>query len=293
MTALFIFLQHLVPHHALSRLVAYFARSEIRWIKTLFIQRFIKAYNVNMNEALDPDPQHYPNFNAFFTRALAPGARPMPQDDKAVACPADGTISAIGSIVADTLVQAKNHNYTVTNLLGGDPDRAAPFQNGGFLTVYLSPKDYHRVHMPLAGTLKEMVYVPGRLFSVNQSTADNIPDLFAVNERAVCIFDTPDGPMAVVLVGAMIVAGIETVWAGQVAPAAHDMKVIPYNDPASTPIYLQRGMELGRFMLGSTAIVLFGPDMVTWSKELAAGNSVQLGQQVGQQVSKQSTALPG
>jgi phosphatidylserine decarboxylase len=283
MTALFIFLQHLVPHHALSRLVGYFARSEIRWIKSLFILRFIKAYNVNMAEALDPDPHHYANFNAFFTRALAPGARPMPQDERAVACPADGAISAIGSIKADTLVQAKNHNYTITKLLGGDTSRAAPFQNGEFLTVYLSPKDYHRVHIPLSGTLREMIYVPGRLFSVNQTTADNIPDLFAVNERAVCIFDTAGGPMAVVLVGAMIVAGIETVWAGQVAPAAHGMKVTKYNDPSSTPIYLERGMELGRFMLGSTAIVLFGPGMVTWNKELTAGSLVRLGQQVGAQ----------
>lgn len=283
MASLFIFLQHLVPHHALSRLVGYFAKSEIGWIKSLFILRFIKAYNVNMAEALDPDPAHYPSFNAFFTRALAPGARPMPQDDSAVACPADGTISAIGSIEADTIVQAKNHNYTITKLLGGDANRAAAFQNGEFLTVYLSPKDYHRVHMPFSGTLKEMIYVPGRLFSVNQTTADNIPELFAVNERAVCIFDTARGPMAVVLVGAMIVAGIETVWAGQVAPANHDMKVIKYNDPGSTPIYLERGMELGRFMLGSTAVVLFGPGMVTWSGKLTAGSAVRLGQQVGKQ----------
>lgn len=281
MASIFIFLQHLVPHHALSRLVGFFARSEIRWIKTLFITRFIKAYNVNMAEALDPDPHHYANFNAFFTRALAPGARPMPLDENAVVCPADGAISAIGSITADTLVQAKNHNYSVTSLLGGDASRAAPFQNGKFLTVYLSPKDYHRVHIPLSGTLREMIYVPGRLFSVNQTTADNIPDLFAVNERAVCIFDTAHGPMAVVLVGAMIVAGIETVWAGQVAPASHGVKITHYNDPDSTPIHLAKGMELGRFMLGSTAIVLFGPGMVEWHTQLSAGSTVQLGQQVG------------
>ena len=281
MTALFIFLQHLVPHHALSRLVGFFARSEIRWLKTIFIERFIKAYNVNMAEALDPDPAHYPNFNAFFTRALAPGARPMPADENAVVCPADGAISAIGAIKADTLVQAKNHNYSVTNLLGGDATRAAPFQNGEFLTVYLSPKDYHRVHMPLSGTLREMIYVPGRLFSVNQTTADNIPDLFAVNERAVCIFDTAHGPMAVVLVGAMIVAGIETVWAGQVAPAAHGITLTRYTDPASTPIYLAKGMELGRFMLGSTAIVLFGPGMVTLNAAVKSGDGVRLAQQIG------------
>lgn len=283
MASLFIFLQHLVPHHALSRLVGYFAQSEIRWIKTLLILRFIKVYNVNMAEALDPDPHHYSSFNAFFTRALAPGARTMPPDADAVACPADGTVSAIGSIQADTIVQAKSHSYTITKLLGGDASRAFAFQNGEFLTVYLSPKDYHRVHMPFSGTLKEMIYVPGRLFSVNQLTAENVPELFAVNERAVCIFDTARGPMAVVLVGAMIVAGIETVWAGRVAPAKHGMQIIKYNDPGSTPIYLERGMELGRFMLGSTAVVLFGPGMVTWSNEFATGSAVRLGQQVGKQ----------
>ena len=281
MTALFIFLQHLVPHHGLSRLIGFFARTEIRWIKTLFILRFIKAYKVNMAEALDPDPHNYPSFNAFFTRALAPGARPMPLDERAVVCPADGAISAIGVIHADTLVQAKNHNYSVRDLLGGNTARAAPFQNGQFLTVYLAPRDYHRVHIPLAGTLREMIYVPGRLFSVNQTTADNIPNLFAVNERAVCIFDTVHGPMAVVLVGAMIVAGIETVWARQVAPASHGLKMTSYSDPASQPIYLAKGMELGRFMLGSTAIVLFGPGMVAWNSELTAGSLVQLGQQIG------------
>lgn len=280
MTALFIFLQHLVPHHAFSRLVGFFANSEIRWIKTLFILRFIKAYNVNMAEALDPDPHHYASFNAFFTRALAPGARPMPLDARAVACPADGGISAIGKIHADTLVQAKKHSYSVTSLLGGDAARAAPFQNGEFFTVYLSPKDYHRVHMPLSGTLREMVYVPGRLFSVNQTTADNIPDLFALNERAVCIFDTACGPMAVVLVGAMIVAGIETVWAGQVAPASHGIRVTSYTDPSGTPIHIEKSMELGRFMLGSTAIVLFGPGMITLNSEVGAGSSVRLGQQI-------------
>ena len=281
MTALFIFLQQLVPHHALSRLTGFFARTEIRWIKTLFILRFVKTYKVNMAEALDPNPHNYPSFNAFFTRALAPGARPMPADDWAVVCPADGVVSAIGTIDADTMVQAKNHNYSVTDLLGGDGARAAPFQNGEFVTVYLSPKDYHRVHIPLAGTLREMVYVPGRLFSVNQTTADNIPNLFAVNERAVCIFDTAYGPMAVVLVGAMIVAGIETVWAGQVAPADHGLKVTYYNDPSSQPIHLAKGMELGRFMLGSTAIVLFGPGMVAWNSELGAASAVRLAQQIG------------
>ncbi len=165
-------------------------------------------------------------------------------------------------------------------LLGGDNERAAAFMGGEFATIYLSPKDYHRVHMPLAGTLREMVYVPGRLFSVNQTTAENVPELFARNERVVCLFDTERGPMAVVLVGAMIVASIETVWAGLVTPPKRELKTTRYDAAARAPISLEKGAELGRFKLGSTAIVLFGPEQVQWAAELAAGTSVRMGQRL-------------
>jgi len=280
MQRLFILLQHLLPHHLLSRAVGLLAACELHWLKNLLIRRFIRAYGVDMAEALEPDPAAYASFNAFFTRALKSGARPLPASDKAVVSPADGALSAIGAINQDTLIQAKGRSYSMTTLLGGDAERAAVFQNGCFATVYLSPKDYHRVHMPLAGTLKEMIYVPGRLFSVNQTTADNIPDLFARNERAVCIFDTAAGPMAVVLVGAMIVAAIDTVWAGQVAPAPHGLQVSNYRQ-ASPPVHLQKGLELGRFRLGSTAIVLFGPDMMAWQDDYSAGSTVRMGEQLG------------
>lgn len=280
MQTLFILLQHLLPQHLLSRAVGTLAACEIIWLKNLLIRRFIRAYGVDMTEALEPDPSTYASFNAFFTRALKHDARPLPLTANAVLSPADGALSAIGSINHDTLIQAKGRTYSVTTLLGGDEQRAAAFHNGCFATVYLSPKDYHRVHMPLAGTLKELVYVPGKLFSVNQTTADNIPDLFARNERAVCIFDTAEGPMAVVLVGAMIVAAIETVWAGQVAPAPHGLQISDYRQ-ARPPVHLEKGLELGRFRLGSTAIVLFGPDMVAWHDAYVAGSSVRMGEQLG------------
>jgi phosphatidylserine decarboxylase len=280
MTTPFILLQKIVPHHLLSRLTGKFAASEVGWLKNLLIQRFIAAYGVNMQEAAEPDPTKYPSFNAFFTRALKHGARGLASASNAVLSPADGAISALGPIHDDAIFQAKGHDYSLTTLLGGDTERAAPFRNGSFATVYLSPRDYHRVHIPLGGTLREMIYVPGELFSVNQVTAENIPGLFARNERAVCIFDTAVGPMAVVLVGAMIVAGIETVWAGHVAPSTHGLRVTDYRN-AQPPIHLHRGDELGRFLLGSTAIVLFGPNVATWREDLMAGSPVRMGEQMG------------
>lgn len=280
MTTLFILLQKLVPHHLLSRLTGKFAASEISWLKNLMILRFIATYGVNMQEAAEPDPRKYASFNAFFTRALKPGARVLASASNAVLSPADGTISALGPIADEAVFQAKGHTYSLTTLLGGDAARAAPFRNGSFATVYLSPRDYHRVHIPLGGTLREMIYVPGELFSVNQVTAENVPELFARNERAVCIFDTAVGPMAVVLVGAMIVAGIETVWAGTVAPAPHTLRVTDYRN-AQPAVHLHKGDELGRFLLGSTAIVLFGPGVATWRADLASGSPVRMGEQLG------------
>lgn len=280
MKPLFIYAQHLVPHHLFSRLTGIFASSEVAWWKNLMIERFIAAYGVDMSEAAEPNPRAYSSFNTFFTRALKPGARPLAQAADAVLSPADGVISALGATDDDAIFQAKGHDYSLTTLLGGDPARAAPFRRGSFATVYLSPKDYHRVHIPLGGTLREMIYVPGRLFSVNQTTAENIPGLFARNERAVCIFDTPAGPMAVVLVGAMIVAAIETVWAGRVAPSAQGLTVTDYRKAAS-PVRLNKGDELGRFLLGSTAIVLFGPGMASWRADLQAGSPLRMGEQMG------------
>ncbi|MDH4563327.1 archaetidylserine decarboxylase [Pseudomonas sp. BN411] len=275
---LFIISQYLLPHHLLSRLAGCIAECRVHWLKNAFTTWFAKRYQVNMSEALVEDVTAYEHFNAFFTRALKPGARQLDETPGAILCPADGAISQIGPIEHGRCFQAKGHSFSVLELLGGDAERAAPFMGGEFATVYLSPKDYHRVHAPLGGTLREMVYVPGRLFSVNQSTAENVPELFARNERVVCIFDTERGPMAVVLVGAMIVASIETTWAGLVTPPKRELKTFSYDEAARAPITLEKGDELGRFKLGSTAIVLFGPDQVRWAESAWPGSQVRMGQ---------------
>ena len=275
---LFILFQYLLPHHLLSRLAGCLANCTWSWVKTPFITWFVKRYQVDMSQALEENPTAYSSFNDFFTRALKPDARPLDQTSGSILCPADGAISQLGKIEHGRIFQAKGHSFSVQELLGGNAELAAPFQGGEFATVYLSPRDYHRVHMPLGGTLKEMIYVPGKLFSVNQTTAKNVPELFARNERVVCLFDTEAGPMAVVLVGAMIVASVETVWAGLVAPPSRELRSTAYGQAAPS---LEKGDEMGRFKLGSTAIVLFGPDAMRWSESLKAGDSVQMGQLMG------------
>ncbi|MGB4073802.1 archaetidylserine decarboxylase [Pseudomonas sp.] len=278
---LFILSQYLLPHHLLSRLIGCAAEYRAVWFKSRLINWFAQQYQVNMSEAQVEDLNAYAHFNDFFTRALKDGARPLDSTPGAVLCPADGAVSQLGKIEQGRVFQAKGHSFSVIELLGGDSQRANPFMGGDFATIYLSPKDYHRVHMPLTGTLREMVYVPGRLFSVNQTTAENVPELFARNERVVCLFDTERGPMAVVLVGAMIVASIETVWAGLVTPPKRELKTFKYDEASRAPIVLEKGAELGRFKLGSTAIVLFGPEQVQWAEQLAANSAVQMGERLG------------
>lgn len=274
-------IQHFVPQHLLSRFVGWLAASRIGFIKNTFIANFAANYDVNMREAVEENLLAYESFNAFFTRPLKPGMRVIDTLPGSIACPADGAISQIGEIEGNFIFQAKGHRYTLNELLGGDVRRAHPFLNGKFATVYLSPRDYHRVHMPYTGTLREMVYVPGDLFSVNTRTAENVPRLFARNERLVAIFDTDLGPMAVVLVGAMIVAGIETVWAGKVAPSKpRRITVTDYRD-AARPVVLKKGDELGRFYLGSTAIVCFGNDLMDWDPRFQAGSATRMGERLG------------
>lgn len=280
MQLLFIILQYLTPQHALSRLVAKLADSEVPWVKNTFIDWFHRRYQVDMSEAAEPDPALYPSFNAFFTRALKPDARPLEGGDETVASPADGAISQLGAISAGRILQAKGQTYSVLELVGGDPLLAQRFEGGSFATIYLAPRDYHRVHMPVAGTLRQMTYVPGQLFSVNQATAANVPRLFARNERLVCVFDTDFGPVAVVLVGAMIVAGIETAWAGQVAPPTRSVATLRYGELLA-PVRLERGDELGRFKLGSTVILLFGRDALRWSEQLEPGSVLRMGRAIG------------
>ena len=241
--------------------------------ENLLIRRLITQYNVDMSEAVDSTPEAYANFNAFFTRALKDDARPI--DDAHVVCPADGAISQLGKINRGRIFQAKGQDYSLQTLLGDDKALTAEFDGGSFATIYLSPRDYHRVHMPVDGTLRSMTYVPGKLFSVNTTTAENVRSLFARNERAICVFDTEFGPMAMILVGAMIVAGIETVWDGQVAPPPR--QITTRNYPQDAPS-LKKGEEMGRFKLGSTVILLFGKDKIDWLDKFEALTPTRLGE---------------
>ena len=276
MDKLFIFFQRIAPQHLLSRCTGWLAELEHpAWLKNWVIERFIKHFDVDMDEALEPDHTRYANFNAFFTRPLKEGLRPIAAAD--VVCPADGAISQLGSIDRGRIFQAKGRDFSTVELLGGDPEWAARFADGHFITIYLSPRDYHRVHMPVDGRLLGTTYVPGDLFSVNGVTAENVERLFARNERLVCYFETPVGPMALILVGAMVVAGIETVWSGQVAPPPPTPQSINYAElPA--PVELAKGEEMGRFRLGSTVILLFPEDAIEWEPGYGAGSHTTLGE---------------
>ncbi|HEY2394861.1 MAG TPA: archaetidylserine decarboxylase [Rudaea sp.] len=276
-------LQYLLPHRALSRIVFWATRWTWRPWKNFLIARVIRSYDVDMTQARVEDPIAYPTFNAFFTRALKPGARPQPVDASAIACPADGRISQIGAITTDAggqgrLFQAKGFDFNAAELLGSDA-AAQLYAGGSFVTVYLSPRDYHRVHMPLAGTLRETVHIAGRLFSVAPFSVDAVPRLFARNERLVCLFDGDRGPFAVVMVGAMLVSSVDTVWGGlEIPPYASAITRKNWRERA---IRLERGMEMGRFNMGSTVIVLAPPGRVTWNPALVPGVAVQMGQPLG------------
>lgn len=271
--------QYALPHHALSSLMSKLTHCQNPTWKNLFIKTIAGIYGVNMNEAKYQNLDHYASFNAFFTRELIDGARPIAEARDAIACPADGAISQAGAITNGRIFQAKGHEYTALELLGGDQERAKAFENGSFATIYLSPKDYHRLHMPLAGTLKEMVHIPGRLFSVNNTTVSAVPNLFARNERVACIFDTEAGPMALILVGAIFVSSVETLWHGVVTPPSiSEPRTWHYQDKPPT---LEKGAEMGRFNMGSTIIVLFGKDRTAWHPELQAGHAVRLGEAIG------------
>lgn len=279
---LFVGLQHLLPQHLLSRLMYRLARVESAPLKAWMIRAYVHLVGVDLSPAEQPDLSAYPHLNAFFTRALRPAARPLDPSPDAVLSPVDGTISQIGTIVDGRIIQAKGHDYSVSDLLGGNGESTQRFDRGSFATIYLSPRDYHRIHMPLAGDLSEMRYLGGRLFSVNQTTAEQVPGLFARNERVLCLFDTDAGPMAVILVGAIFVGGIETVWEGEVTPARSELNARRWDYTGQTPgVHLGRGDEMGRFNLGSTVILLFPAGAVTWDGALAPGVQVRMGQRIG------------
>ncbi len=275
MDRLFILFQYITPQHWLSRAVGLLAHiQQPRWFVHVLIMQFVKYFKVDMTEAAEPEPSRYLSFNEFFTRPLRPDARMIEQAD--VVCPADGCISQIGTISDGFLLQAKGKYFSAAALLA-DEQRAVEFAGGDFATIYLSPRDYHRVHMPLRGRLTASCYVPGDLFSVNDVTAQNVDQLFARNERLVCHFDTARGPMVMVLVGAMIVAGIETVWSGRVAPPPRRPQFRDYLQPPDK-VVLEQGAEMGRFLLGSTVILMFPKGTVAWSNRFAPSVVTQMGE---------------
>jgi len=266
--------QYLLPKQAITALAGKIASSRGGAMTTRTIAWFVRKYGVDMSEAANPDIASYPSFNEFFTRALKPGARPLAQAD--LICPVDGAISQFGSIEHDQIFQAKGHRYSIAALVGGHAELAARFEHGSFATLYLSPRDYHRIHMPCDGTLTRMIHVPGDLFSVNPTTARGVPELFARNERVVCVFETPRGPFVLVLVGATIVGSMATVWHGVVNPPR--VKEVREWDYAASPVELKQGDEMGRFLLGSTVVMLFPQSPLAFNPEWAPARSIRLGE---------------
>jgi phosphatidylserine decarboxylase len=266
--------QYLMPKLAITRLAGLVASAEWGSFTTWVIKRFVKRYNVNMSEAANADPAHYKSFNEFFTRPLKDGVRPLSSSEWV--CPVDGAISQCGAIERDQIFQAKGHHYSTRALVGGDAALAAQFQNGQFATLYLSPRDYPRIHMPMAGKLLRMVHVPGDLFSVNPTTARGVPGLFARNERVVCEFETEKGPMVLVLVGATIVGSMATVWHGQVnPPRPGTVREWRYE---SQDVRLQKGEEMGRFLLGSTVVMLFPENSLRFPDDWLSTRPLQMGE---------------
>jgi phosphatidylserine decarboxylase len=276
MKSLFVSFQYLLPQHALSRLILRATRVRVPWFKNCLIRGFLKLYAIDMSDAVQPDPLSFGSFNEFFTRELKSGSRNIAPGLQEIACPVDGTISEAGQIEGDRLLQAKGRNYTLSELLAAQ-SWAKDFEGGSFATIYLAPFNYHRIHMPVRGELRETVYVPGRLFSVNAATAAQVPRLFARNERVLTLFDTACGRVALILVGALNVGSMATVWAGDITPAGR--RVVTNLPPQA--VTLDKGAELGRFNMGSTVILLFQAGRARWHADARAGATVRLGQSLG------------
>ena len=270
--------QYLLPKQALTVLAGKLASAEAGSLTTSVIRWFVGRYNVNMAEAANPDIASYKSFNEFFTRPLKDGARPFAETD--FLCPVDGAISQFGAIERDQIFQAKGHSYSTTALVGGDRELAAQFENGSFATLYLSPRDYHRIHMPCAGKLTRMIYVPGALFSVNPTTARGVPGLFARNERVVCVFESDFGPFVLTLVGATIVGSMATVWHGQVNPPRPGV-IREWRYDATSAVNLEKGAEMGRFLLGSTVVMLFPKDSLAFNPEWSPARPIRMGEAMG------------
>jgi len=275
---LFVALQYLLPQHALSQLVHQITRSRLRWVKDALIDNFVVRYRPDMSDAEHPDPRQYETFNALFTRALRPGVRPADPDPAALVSPVDGSVSQFGRLDGSWLVQAKGHAYTLESLLAGDASWATLFEGGAFAALYLAPFNYHRVHMPLAGSLRAAWYVPGQLFSVNATTAAAVPGLFARNERVVCVFGDAAVSFALVLVGALFVGSMATVWHGEVTPRSPRRRADLPLDASRASLGLAKGAEMGRFNMGSTVILLLPPGRTEWAATLAPGSAVRVGE---------------
>ena len=270
--------QYLIPQHTLSMLMYRVTRCEVVWLKNAIIRFITRQYQVNMAEAAETDLATYSSFNAFFTRLLKEGVRPLA--DNEIISPVDGVVSQAGPIISGQILQAKGQDYSVLTLLGGDDALTAEFTGGQFATIYLSPKDYHRIHMPVTGRLRKMRYVPGKLFSVSPRTARAVPDLFARNERVVVTFDTPIGPMVMVLVGAIFVGSMATVWSGQITPS-YGKVIQQWTYDGEQAITIEQGQEMGRFNMGSTVVLLFGEQAVKFNDAIEADEPIQLGHAMG------------
>ena len=277
----FVALQHLLPQHGISRLVLAATRSRAPAFKNALIRLFMKGFRPDMSDAIETNPTAYPSFNEFFTRALRPETRPVDADPLAIVSPVDGTVSEAGALTEDRILQAKGHDYTLRALLAGNAAWQRSFAGGTFATIYLAPYNYHRIHMALAGDLRESCYVPGRLFSVNRTTAQLVPGLFSRNERVFCGFDSGGMPWAIILVGALNVGSMATVWHGDVTPRKHrEVTVLPVADVLA-PTHLAKGAEMARFNMGSTVILLFPPGAAEWTAALAAGQTLRMGERIG------------
>ena len=278
---LFILFQYVVPKKFISKMIGVLARSEIVFIKNTFIKTFQMMYDVNMQEARNGDGSSYPSFNSFFVRSLKPECRPIDKNINSVISPVDGLVSQLGNVKSGKLIQAKGMYFNLLEFLGNNKPIYEKMKEGMFSTFYLSPKDYHRVHMPLDGKLREMIYLPGKLFSVNSTTSKRVKNLYSKNERLVCIFDTVRGPMVVVLVGAMIVSGITVNWEDENIFNKGKIQKLMYPTIGKGSVSLKKGDEVGRFMLGSTVVVCFGMNKIHWEDEISIGSVVKMGQSVG------------
>jgi len=277
----FVALQHLLPQHGISRLVLAATRSRNPAFKNALIKLFVRGFQPDMTDAVEREPLAYASFNEFFTRALRAGTRPMDVDPRAIVSPVDGTVSEAGPLTADRLLQAKGHDYSLRALLAGNAAWERTFAGGSFATIYLAPYNYHRIHMALGGELRESFYVPGRLFSVNRTTAQLVPGLFSRNERVFCGFDSGGMPWAIVLVGALNVGSMATVWHGDVTPRKHrEVTALPVTDELA-PVDLPKGAEMARFNMGSTVILLLPPGAVQWAATLGAGRTLRMGERIG------------